>query len=433
MGIFLSAPLSLTCSSPVFAIAILAWSLLLSAIFFLAYATSKRKYKSLPRSPLSSLPRDAVPGVTLIRPLKGLDPNLYANLESGFTQDYANLELILAVATPADPSIAIAEKLMAVYPHIPARILVGETNMGVNPKVNNLIKAFHAAHHDILWIVDSNVQLTSGVCARSVDALQRPSTRGKRVGLVHHIPIAVHPSLDMGAQVERVFVNTTHFKMYTALNALAIDSCVMGKSNLYRRSDVERLHVPSPTSKSVQPPQSGLEGFARYLAEDNMIARALWHDLGLDHALTDDVVATHLGDMSLMQYLDRRVRWIRVRKYMVWLATILEPLTESATLIPLFIASLKLLTGAKYLFLTLPLPLLAAWLAVDLAIINSYKYASPLYISPIGTSLPQFIAFWCLRELLAFPIYLMGVFGSQVGWRSARYKMMAQGEALPIE
>ncbi|EIM22322.1 hypothetical protein E3Q22_01630 [Wallemia mellicola] len=414
----------------VLAVGILGWSVVLCGVFYFGYRTTKRKYKVLARSPLSSLPRERVPGVTLIRPLKGLDPNLYANLESGFQQDYSNLEIIFAVASDSDPSIEIAEKLISKYPDVPSRILVGETLSGVNPKVNNLIKAFYGAHNDILWIVDSNVQLNSGVCARSVDALQRPSRRGKRVGLVHHIPMAVHPSLDIGAQVERVFVNTVHFKMYTAINELAIDSCVMGKSNMYRRSDVERLEVPSKTSKSVQEPQGSIEAFSRYLAEDNMIARAIWHDLGLDHAITDDIVGTNLGDMSLRQYIDRRVRWIRVRKYMVWLATILEPLTESVTLIPLIIWSLKNLTGARYLEL-LAFPLFAGWLGVDLAIINTYKYASPHYISPIGNSLPQFIAFWCLRELLAFPIYLMGVFGSNVGWRSGKYKMIAQGEAIP--
>ena len=405
-------------------------SIILIQVRFVYESSSKKKYKILARSPLSSLPKDQVEGVTIIRPLKGLDPNLYGNLESTFLQDYSNFEIIFAVASQSDPAIDIAQKLIDKYPEVECRILVGEMNVGVNPKINNLIKAFYGARNDILWIVDSNVQLNQGVCARSVDALNRPSKKdGRRVGMVHHIPMAVHPSMDIGAQIERVFVNTVHFKMYTAINALGIDSCVMGKSNMYRRSDIERLEVPSKTSKSVHEPQSSIEAFARYLAEDNMIARAIWHDLNLAHAITDDIVGTNIGDMTFKQYFDRRVRWIRVRKYMVWLATILEPFTESVTLIPLIIWSLKILTKFKYLEL-LSLPLFIGWFSIDLAIINSYKFNSPQYISPIP-SLPQFILFWLAREFLAFPIYLAGVFGSHVGWRNGTYKMVGLGEAVP--
>lgn len=58
---------------------------------------------------------------------------------------------------------------------------------------------------------------------------------------------------------------------------------------------------------------TALQGYGDYLGEDNMIGHALWHQLGLGHAMNSDVVGNSVGRMSLRTYFWRRVRWIRVR------------------------------------------------------------------------------------------------------------------------
>jgi ceramide glucosyltransferase len=113
--------------------------------------------------------------------------------------------------------------------------------------------------------------------------------------------------------------------MYLGINALAVDSCLNGKSNLFRKSDLERallVKANKPASLTSinlpldQPRSSALEAFGKYLGEDNMIGSAIWHDLGLRHTLTGDVAGNAVGSMSFQKYFWRRVRWIRVRKYM---------------------------------------------------------------------------------------------------------------------
>ena len=61
-----------------------------------------------------------------MRPLKGLDPNLYINLESTFRQDYPNFEILFSVADKNDQAIGIVEELLQLYPHVKAQIVVGE-------------------------------------------------------------------------------------------------------------------------------------------------------------------------------------------------------------------------------------------------------------------------------------------------------------------
>ena len=297
-------------------------------------------------------------------------------------------------------------------------------NVGVNPKVNNLMRPYKEAAHDILWVLDSNVAVAPGTLARAVKILSRhPNTPRRRIGLVHHVPFAVSNQTTLGARVEEAFLNTNHAKMYVAINTVAVDSCVMGKSNLFRRSDVERLDsslVPQQRQHDGGQ-QRGLAAFGRFLAEDNMIGLSLWHELDLRHDLSCDVAYNALGDMSLSDYVWRRVRWIRVRKHMTLVATLLEPLTESVMLGVIAAASMRFLIGVTHrLFLPSHFIL---WMLVDLDV----------YASLAGHALPSskrwgFLAAWVVREVLAFPIWLLAVMGDEVEWRGRRYRVMQNGE-----
>ena len=295
--------------------------------------------------------------------------------------------------------------------------MVGEEVVGVNPKVNNLVRAYRQASHDILWVIDSNISVDRGTLARSVDALDPPPRAApsgrKRIALVHHVPFAFVTEPTLGARVEEAFLNTNHAKMYLAINTVAVDSCVVGKSNLYRKSDLERVDgsLKHSTSPGSDERQKGLEAFGRFLAEDNMIAGALWHELDLRHDLSCDVARNAIGNMSLADYIWRRVRWIRVRKHMVLAATLVEPLTESVLLGVLTSISLKYLTGIPpWLFLPLHFIL---WLLVDLDVYASLA-GQP---APSGSAFRDFLGAWCLRELLALPIWSIAIWGSTVTWR----------------
>ncbi|KAJ7487424.1 glycosyltransferase like family 2-domain-containing protein, partial [Mycena galericulata] len=384
----------------------------------------RKRYRNRPRSPLASAPSTSVPGVSILRPLKGLDTNLYENLESTFVQEYPNYEILLSVADENDQALPVARALMSKYPNVNCRIIIGEEIVGVNPKVNNLVRSYRQAANDILWVIDSNVTVHAGTLARSVDALlASPSATGKRVALVHHVPFAIVTESRIGSRIEEAFLNTNHAKMYIAINAAAVDSCVMGKSNLYRRSDLERVNGSLKPIQASNPPAGpcGLPAFGRFLAEDNMIAGALWHELGDRHDLSCDVARNVVGNMSLSDYIRRRARWIRVRKHMVLAATLVEPFTESVMLSIICASSLKYLFGVP-MWISICLHF-APWMYVDLDV----------YASLAGHPLPsairwQFGAAWVARELLALPIYLFAIFGSEVTWRGHTYKILRNGE-----
>lgn len=63
--------------------------------------------------------------MSILRPLRGLDTNLYENLEASFQQDYPNFEIIFSVAEEGDAAIPIVEELMRKYPKVEARLIIG--------------------------------------------------------------------------------------------------------------------------------------------------------------------------------------------------------------------------------------------------------------------------------------------------------------------
>jgi len=88
-------------------------------------APSRKRYRLRPRSPLATAPRGSVPGVSILRPLKGLDTNLYENLESTFTQQYPHYEIIFSVADDHDQSLSVVRDLISKHPNINAKLIVG--------------------------------------------------------------------------------------------------------------------------------------------------------------------------------------------------------------------------------------------------------------------------------------------------------------------
>lgn len=99
---------------------------------------SKRNYSNTRSTPYNKdfgneQPDEVLPGVTIIRPLRGLDCNLYENLESSFLQQYPQhkLQIICSVAEEDDQAIPIVKDLMERFPQVNASIIIGRCSIMV--------------------------------------------------------------------------------------------------------------------------------------------------------------------------------------------------------------------------------------------------------------------------------------------------------------
>lgn len=71
----------------------------------------------------------SIPGVTIIRPLCGLEHNLVTVIESTMRLNYPKnkYEVIFAVQDEADPSLDVVRMVLARFPDVQARIVIGQS------------------------------------------------------------------------------------------------------------------------------------------------------------------------------------------------------------------------------------------------------------------------------------------------------------------
>ncbi|GFY60049.1 ceramide glucosyltransferase [Trichonephila inaurata madagascariensis] len=92
-------------------------------LHIIAIINGKLKLHRKPQLPSPEVP---LPGVSILKPLTGVDQNLYTNLESFFTMNYPKFELLFCIEDESDPSIMLVKKLIEKHPEIDASIFIGK-------------------------------------------------------------------------------------------------------------------------------------------------------------------------------------------------------------------------------------------------------------------------------------------------------------------
>lgn len=344
--------------------------------------------------PHLDLPFNLFP-VSILKPLKGVDPSLEANLEGFFRLDYPDYELIFSVAQAHDPAYGVVNRLIARYPRVRARICVGETLVGPNPKVNNLLGAYESAANDWVLISDSNVRVRPDYLKRLVAHL-KPG-----VGLVTAVVAGIvdDGARGPGAELEAAYLNTFYARGMNLAAAFG-KACVVGKSMLFRRSVAQRF--------------GGMRTLGRYLAEDFMAGEAMQR-LGLEVVIASDPVEQVIGDYSVGAFWKRHLRWGRIRKRHSLSAFALEPLSG---------AWVSGMLGAWSAHALLGLPManfllahLGVWSLCDILVMR--RMGVPLrWSTPLA---------WAAREMLALPLWLHIASGNTVDWRGHKLAIGAGG------
>ncbi len=258
----------------------------LSALSLANFLRNRRKNLSQP-----PLPENQLPPVSILKPLKGVDPEIWESFCSHCEQDYPQFQLIFGVSDPADPAIEVVRKLQAKYPNRPIELIVCNRVLGANIKVSTLAQMLPAARHELLLVNDSDIRVPPDYLRKVIAPLADAS-----VGLVTCLYRAVAgPTL--GSRLEALGIGTDFVP--GVLSARFLEKGLhfgLGSTLAFRRRDLEAI--------------GGFEALLDYLADDYELGRRI-AATGKRVELSAATVTTFLPAYTLRQFFRHQLRWSR--------------------------------------------------------------------------------------------------------------------------
>ncbi|MER9343552.1 ceramide glucosyltransferase [Mesorhizobium sp. M0601] len=378
---------------PTFAAALLSIALLLSNLASILLASLKLK------RPARIAPPANAPPVSIVIPARGIEPFAEETLERAFSLDWPRYELIFCVAHADDPVVKPITAAMARFPAIRARLLVGDDRISGNPKLNNCVKGWEAAHYRWVILADSNVLMPSDYVQQLMAAWRHGT------GLVCSTPIGSRPDSFWG-EVECAFLNTLQARWQYAGEALGL-GFAQGKSMLWNKPMLDA--------------NGGIRALAAEIAED-AAATKLVNGLGLRVNLVASPFEQPLGRRTLGEIWSRQARWARLRRVTFALFFAPEILIGAAP--PLVLALIAAADAGVSLPATAIAVLVAAYLP-ECALASAKGWQLSL------RTIPAMMA----RDLMLPAIWARGWLSGAVDWRgnvmTIQTKAVAELEETP--
>ena len=114
------------------------------------------------------------PPVSILKPIRGLDPDARENLASFCRLDYPEYEIVFCVDPDDEAVLAVLQKLTVDFPQCRIRVLYGSGRVATNDKVAKLARLVNDAAHETAVISDSDVRVRPDYLRQLVAPLRDP-------------------------------------------------------------------------------------------------------------------------------------------------------------------------------------------------------------------------------------------------------------------
>jgi len=361
-----------------------------SSIYYLVCLWSAWKFLRERKLGEGTRPTSDLQGISILKPLKGTDPEIYESFRSHCLQDYPEYEIIFGVSDSNDPAVESVKALQREFPGRRIQLAVSKEILGANVKVSNLAQMLTEARYGLLIVNDSDIRVEPDYLQRVTAPLSDP-----RVGMVTCLYRGV-AGATLASRLEALGISTDFCP--SVLAARQLEGGIrfgLGSTLAFRRADLEKI--------------GGFTSFVDYLADDYELGKRI-AGLGLTVKLSGVVVETFLPSYRWREFFAHQLRWARgVRDARAggYLGLIFTFGFFWA------LVGLAASRGALWAWSGLALTLLlrfAIALVVGRSVLQDGQVLRDAWLIPF-------------RDLIAVVVWIAGLGGHTVTWRGDRFKL----------
>jgi ceramide glucosyltransferase len=337
------------------------------------------------------------PPISVLKPLRGLDPHAYENFASFCRQEYPEFEILFGVTDREDPAVPVVRKLIADFPGRPIRLVVVTERLGPNGKVSSLCRLVREARHDLLVITDSDVRVGPGYL-RSV------------AGMFHDSEVG---------GVTALYRGNDNLQFVAAMDCVGSSAVFCGAALVARELEGIKFMMGS-TMATTKPRLAEIGGFEALVdlhSDDYELGRRI-AGRGYRIELLPEPVQMAFPSQTLGAYLRHELRW----------AIGIRNIRPGGHLGMLFTHGLPWAIAAACL---------APSVAVAIAYLVAYfalRFAMAWVVGVWGLRDPVLRRrFWLLpvRDLLSFFVWLASFGMNQIEWRGSTFTL-EKGRMVPV-
>ena len=344
----------------------------------------------------SAPPPKAFPGVTLVKPLRGVTQGLYDDLASFCDQTYPGpVQILFGLQDAADAAIPVVNRLIAERPGRDFELIIHAATQGPNPKVANVVGLQNRIRHEVVILADADIAVAPNYLCETIAALGLPN-----VGAITYL-----------------YRGAARGGLWARLGSMGIDYHFLPNVLVGLRLGLARPCFGSTIAlrRETLAAIGGFDRFLDHIADDNAIGEAV-RATGMKVAIPSVLLAHACSEQSALELLRHELRWARSVR-----AVNPPGYGSSVITYPLPFAVLGAALGG---FGVLGTSMIAAAIACRLVL--QLQVDHTLQVSPNR---------WWLgptRDLLSFAVYVSSFFVDIVSWHGRRYKIRADGTMASI-
>ena len=349
------------------------------------------------RTPERAVNSPFTPPVSILKPIRGLDPDAYDNFASFCRQDYPDYEILFCVGSDDDPVLPLLRKLADEFPERQIRVLFREGGRGTNDKVIKLAHLVREARHEVVVINDSDVRA-------------RPD----------YLRTVVAPLADKNVGAVTCFYVSTEEKTFTEnLQTIGMFSDFYAGILVARELDGVKFAL-GPTIATTRTRLAGFGGYEalQFRPADDLLVGRLIAEQGCEVVLLPYTILTVADYHSLSDLFYKRLRWVVVMRHMrPW--------------------------GHLGLLLTQGLAWSVVAIAVQPSLVVAFGYLGAYLV--LRSAMTGMVGIWGLKEretfrklwlipvwdAMALSIWLVSFLRNTIRWRDGEY-YIREGQLVPV-